>query len=221
MRPRPPALFSEAPSRIAAPRSIARATSAQASLRTRSASRRDSSPSSALRKGAEQHVGDDEAEHMVAEEFEPLIAAGAIARPGQRGDMRQRLLEQRGILEVVADALLEARRRLAPAAPASRSGVAGAAAVLPSAWRELSDGGAGDVAARLALSACGSSHDREQPAPAHRPRPAPELPGALTFADREEDDLRRGRRCSRTARSRPGSSTRLSVELSRLSPIMK
>ena len=82
MRLRPPALASEAPSRIAAPRSIARATSAQASLRTRSASRRDSSPSSAFGKGAKQHVGNDEAEHVVAEKFEPLVAAGAVARAG-------------------------------------------------------------------------------------------------------------------------------------------
>ena len=44
----PPALDSEEPSRIASPSSIARATSAQASRRTRSASRRDSSPSSAF-----------------------------------------------------------------------------------------------------------------------------------------------------------------------------
>ena len=34
-----------------------------------------------LGKGAEQHVGNDQAEHVVAEEFQPLIAAGAVARP--------------------------------------------------------------------------------------------------------------------------------------------
>src|SRR4029453_13044688 len=33
------------------------------------------------------------------------------------------------------------------------------------------------------------SNDREQPGPAHRPWPAPELPGLLTLGDREEDDL--------------------------------
>ena len=37
---------------------------------------------------------------MVAEEFETLIAAGAIARPRERGNMRQCLFEQRGILEL-------------------------------------------------------------------------------------------------------------------------
>ena len=44
---------------------------------------------------------------MVAEEFQPLIAAGAVARAGQRGDVGQRLLEQRRILEAVADAIFE------------------------------------------------------------------------------------------------------------------
>src|SRR5262245_27395521 len=43
---------------------------------------------------------------------------------------------------------------------------------------------------RVCLFALGSSYDRKQPAPAHRPRPAPDHPGVLTFLDREEDDLR-------------------------------
>ena len=119
-----------------------------------------------LGKGAKQHVGDGEAEHVVAEEFEALIAAAA-ARAGERRDVRQRAVEQRLVGEAVADPLFEL--------------LAGS------------------------LRPCGSSHDREQPAPAHRPRPAPDFPGRLAVADREEDDLRRGRRCSRTARSRPGS----------------
>ena len=38
-------------------------------------------------------------------------------------------------------------------------------------------------------SPSGSSNDREQPVPAHDPRPAPDLPGRLAVADREEDDL--------------------------------
>src|SRR5262249_28490605 len=58
--------------------------------------------------GAKQHVRDDEAEHMVAEKFEPLVGGGAVARPAQRGNVRERLFEQRGILESVADALFEA-----------------------------------------------------------------------------------------------------------------
>ena len=62
----------------------ARATSAQVSLRTRSASRRESSPSLAVREGAEQHLGDGQAEHVVAQELEPLVAAGRIARALQR-----------------------------------------------------------------------------------------------------------------------------------------
>ena len=44
---------------------------------------------------------------MVAEKFQPLIGTGAVARAGQRRDVGQRLLEQRGVLEAIADALLE------------------------------------------------------------------------------------------------------------------
>ena len=41
-----------------------------------------------LRKRREQHVGDREPEHVVAQKFEPLVAAGA-ALPLERGDVRQ------------------------------------------------------------------------------------------------------------------------------------
>ena len=41
---------------------------------------------------------------MVAEEFEPLIGAGAIARTFERGNMRQRAIEQGDIAETIADA---------------------------------------------------------------------------------------------------------------------
>src|SRR5262249_26374935 len=58
------------------------------------------------RKGAKQHVGDDEAEHMVAEELEALVAAGA-ALAGERRNMRQRAVEQRRWGEAVPDALLQ------------------------------------------------------------------------------------------------------------------
>ena len=150
MRRRPPACDSELPSLSAGPRSIARATSAQVSLRTRSASRRDSSPSFALRKSAVQHVGDDEAEHVIAEKFQPLIAGRAIAAR-QRGNVRERAFEQVLVGKFIADPALRA-----PSCP----------------WP------------------CGSSDDREQPAPAHRHRPAPELPGALALEDGEENDLR-------------------------------
>src|SRR5262245_38543893 len=34
-----------------------------------------------------------------------------------------------------------------------------------------------------------SSHQREQPPPTHRARPAPDMPGRLAVADRKEDDL--------------------------------
>jgi hypothetical protein len=72
------------------------ATSAQLSLRTRSASRFDSSPSSAFGKGAIQHVGHDQPEHVIAEKFEALVAVAALARGFQRGDMRERGGQQRG-----------------------------------------------------------------------------------------------------------------------------
>src|SRR4030095_4335802 len=39
------------------------------------------------------------------------------------------------------------------------------------------------------LLARGSSYDREQPIPAHGPRPAPYHPRVLAFENREEDDL--------------------------------
>src|SRR5271170_3875996 len=35
----------------------------------------------------------------------------------------------------------------------------------------------------------GSSHDREQPIPPYRPRPAPDVPGGLPVTDGKEDDL--------------------------------
>ena len=68
-----------------------------------------------LRKGAEQHVGDDEAEDVVAEEFETLVAVDAGAARGGR-DVRQRPLEQRLVGEVIADALFERASVLDPAA---------------------------------------------------------------------------------------------------------
>ena len=77
--------------------------------RTRSASRRDSSPSSALGKARNSMSEMIKPEHVVAEEFEPLIAAGAAAA-GQRRDMRQRALEQIAVLEAVADGLFQRAR---------------------------------------------------------------------------------------------------------------
>jgi len=50
---------------------------------------------------------------VVAEKLEPLVAAGAIARPGQRGNMGKGMIEQRRIGEVIADRLLEQRRAAA------------------------------------------------------------------------------------------------------------
>ena len=49
-----------------------------------------------LRKGREQHFRHRKPEHMVAQEFQPLIAADA-ALPFQCGNMRQRAFEQNGV----------------------------------------------------------------------------------------------------------------------------
>ncbi len=66
------------------------------------------------RKPREQHVGDDEAEHGVAEELERLVVDDAARRVLVRArSMRQRVLEQAEVAELVADALLERPERLA------------------------------------------------------------------------------------------------------------
>ena len=54
---------------------------------------------------------------MIAEKFQPLIAAGAVACALERGNVGQRALEQRGIGEAVADAVFQ---RAGAAAPALR-----------------------------------------------------------------------------------------------------
>src|SRR5262249_14124171 len=61
-----------------------------------------------LGKGAKEHVGDDEAEHVVAEKFEALVTAGAIARARERGNMGQRLFEQGRVAKAIADLGFEA-----------------------------------------------------------------------------------------------------------------
>src|SRR5205807_3527874 len=44
---------------------------------------------------------------MVAEKLKALVGASTIARAGQSGNMRERLLDQRRIPEAIADPLLE------------------------------------------------------------------------------------------------------------------
>ena len=72
-----------------------------------------------LGKGAKQHVGDDQPEHVVAEKFEPLIAVGAAAA-GERRDVGERALEQIAVLEPVADGLFQRRSRQRRACGAPR-----------------------------------------------------------------------------------------------------
>ena len=166
------------------PTSQASATSAQVSRRTRSARRRDISPSARFGESAEQHLGDGEAQHPVAQELQALVAAACRARRG--ADVGQ---------------------GRAPGA------------------RDPGSGGRSGPRARR-CRACGAharrSMDRaEHAVPAHRPGPLPDLPGGGVLVDGEEDDLGAGRPGSRRARSRRSTRRRLSVELSRLSPIMK
>ena len=82
-----------------------------------------------LRIGPVQHVGYDKAEHVIAEKFEPLIAAGAIARAFQRGNVGQRAVEQRAVGETITDAVFKG------------GGAALAAARLFGRWRALLRGG--------------------------------------------------------------------------------
>ena len=61
-----------------------------------------------LGKGAIEHVGNHQAENVVAEEFQPLIAAAAILRPArQRRNVGERAFEQRLVGEFIADPFLE------------------------------------------------------------------------------------------------------------------
>jgi len=53
---------------------------------------------------------------VVAEEFEPLVGAGAITRAFERGNVRQRAIQQRDIVEAIADAGFQ--RGVGTAAPA-------------------------------------------------------------------------------------------------------
>ena len=61
-----------------------------------------------VRELAEQHVGDDEAEHGIAEELERLVVEHAAARVLVRARLvRQRVLEEAAVAEAVVDPLLE------------------------------------------------------------------------------------------------------------------
>jgi len=79
LRRRAPAPAPTAPSFMSSVNPSDLATSAQLSLRTRSASRFDISPSSAFGERPIQHVGHDQTEHVIAEELQALVAIAALA----------------------------------------------------------------------------------------------------------------------------------------------
>ena len=107
-----------------------------------------------LGKGAKQHVGDDQPEHVVAEELQPLIAVGAVAA-GDRRDVGQRALEQFAVLEAIADGLFE---RAGGDARACGARSRGRARRLADRWR--AGGGALVDALRRFRSVCLASRPR-------------------------------------------------------------
>ena len=104
------------------------------------------------RKGAKQHVGNDEAEHVVAKKLETLVAADAAARALERGNVRERAVEQGRVSEAIADALLERP----VAAPPARSRILWS--VGRRGGRDCRNGRAGDFPGRRPLRRrCGRS----------------------------------------------------------------
>ena len=65
-----------------------------------------------FRESAIEHVGHDQPEHVVAEEFEPLVAVAAVARGFQRGDVGEGGRQQRRVREYMADPRLMRLPRL-------------------------------------------------------------------------------------------------------------
>ena len=52
---------------------------------------------------------------MIAEKFQSLVGARPVTSAGQRGNVRQRLIEQHRILEAITDPLFEADGAATPA----------------------------------------------------------------------------------------------------------
>src|SRR6478609_9595405 len=61
-----------------------------------------------LWKSAVEHVGDDEPQHMIAKEFQPLVAGGAISSRESR-NMREGALKQIFVGKFVADRAFKRR----------------------------------------------------------------------------------------------------------------
>ncbi len=123
-------MASDAPTRIAAPRSIARAIFGAGFLAHQIGEPARQLAFVGLGESAIEHVGNHQTEHVVAEEFEPLVAAGAIARALERRDVGQCALQHVGLDEAIADAAFKsAGATLAAARRLLRLGVLGGAAL--------------------------------------------------------------------------------------------
>src|ERR1043166_9474889 len=168
------------------------------------------------REGAEQHVGNNEAEHMIAKKLEPLIAAAAVAPAGKRRAMGERAVEPRMIGEAVADAILEfgdlAGGR-ADTFAAARRGAAALGCALGTRGAALSFGGIGfrrPVAHRTIVNSRSQRTDHGQ-----RQNAQPRSPSWT------EKKMISARTTMFSNGTKPTCEVRLSCELSRLSPIMK
>ena len=103
-----------------------------------------------LGKGAKQHVGDDQPEHVVAQELEPLIAVGAAAA-GDRRDVGERAVEQIAVLEAVADGLFQRAGRGAARLRATAPRGAAAGFLASARRRRRARSSAAPVSERLAV----------------------------------------------------------------------
>ena len=167
------------------------------------------------RERAEQHVGNHQAEHVIAEELEPLIASAAVAPAGERGTMGERAVEPRMLGETVADAVFElgGLSRHAGAFEAARRHAAARGSALGRRGAALSFGGLRlrrSGAHRTIVSSRSHRTDHGQ-----RQNAQPRSPSWT------EKKMISARPTMFSNGTKPTCEVRLSCELSRLSPIMK
>ena len=83
---------------------------------------RASSPSAASGKAREQHLGDDQAEHAVAEELQPLVVPARAAMPAATAlEWVSAVVEQVAVGEAMAEPRLSADGRLRRVAAHARA----------------------------------------------------------------------------------------------------